>query len=64
MSEDLKNPEPPESEANFGFARVAENARQGLVNEVFSKVARRYDLMNDLMSGAFTGYGKPSSSTR
>jgi len=51
MSEDLKNPEPPESEANFGFARVAENARQGLVNEVFSKVARRYDLMNDLMSG-------------
>jgi demethylmenaquinone methyltransferase/2-methoxy-6-polyprenyl-1,4-benzoquinol methylase len=51
MSEDLKNPDSGESETSFGFARVAENARQGLVNEVFAKVARRYDLMNDLMSG-------------
>jgi demethylmenaquinone methyltransferase/2-methoxy-6-polyprenyl-1,4-benzoquinol methylase len=30
---------------------VPEEARQGLVNEVFSSVAGRYDLMNDLMSG-------------
>jgi demethylmenaquinone methyltransferase / 2-methoxy-6-polyprenyl-1,4-benzoquinol methylase len=51
MPEDLKNSDSRESEASFGFARVAENARQGLVNEVFAKVARRYDLMNDLMSG-------------
>lgn len=35
----------------FGFRSVAEEARQGLVNEVFSRVASRYDLMNDLMSG-------------
>ena len=28
-----------------------EDAKQGLVNEVFAKVAPRYDLMNDLMSG-------------
>jgi demethylmenaquinone methyltransferase/2-methoxy-6-polyprenyl-1,4-benzoquinol methylase len=48
MSEDLKN---KEGESSFGFAPVAENARQDLVNEVFSKVASRYDLMNDLMSG-------------
>ena len=34
----------------FGFRSVAEEARQGLVNEVFSSVASRYDLMNDLMS--------------
>jgi demethylmenaquinone methyltransferase/2-methoxy-6-polyprenyl-1,4-benzoquinol methylase len=51
MSEDLKNQASPERETSFGFERVAEGARQGLVNEVFSKVARRYDLMNDLMSG-------------
>ncbi|MFN3746830.1 MAG: bifunctional demethylmenaquinone methyltransferase/2-methoxy-6-polyprenyl-1,4-benzoquinol methylase UbiE [Hyphomicrobiaceae bacterium] len=34
----------------FGFREVAEAERQGLVNEVFSGVAERYDLMNDLMS--------------
>ncbi len=37
--------------ADFGYARVAETARQDMVNEVFSKVAERYDQMNDLMSG-------------
>jgi demethylmenaquinone methyltransferase/2-methoxy-6-polyprenyl-1,4-benzoquinol methylase len=37
--------------ASFGFARVAPEAKQGLVNEVFARVARRYNLMNDLMSG-------------
>jgi demethylmenaquinone methyltransferase/2-methoxy-6-polyprenyl-1,4-benzoquinol methylase len=35
----------------FGFRKVAEDEKQGLVNEVFSKVAERYDQMNDLMSG-------------
>lgn len=50
MSEDLKNQEPAKDEASFGFARVPESTRQDLVNAVFSKVAGRYDLMNDLMS--------------
>lgn len=36
--------------AAFGFTTVAEEEKQGLVNEVFSKVASRYDQMNDLMS--------------
>jgi demethylmenaquinone methyltransferase/2-methoxy-6-polyprenyl-1,4-benzoquinol methylase len=40
-----------EETASFGFREVAEGARQRLVNEVFSRVAGRYDLMNDLMSG-------------
>jgi len=50
MSEDLKNRDSA-SETSFGFSRVAEGDKQGLVNEVFAKVASRYDLMNDLMSG-------------
>ncbi len=51
MSEDLKNHDSVDTAASFGFASVDESDRQGLVNEVFAKVARRYDVMNDLMSG-------------
>jgi demethylmenaquinone methyltransferase/2-methoxy-6-polyprenyl-1,4-benzoquinol methylase len=40
-----------ETEADFGFRRVPEGAREGLVRAVFDSVAQRYDLMNDLMSG-------------
>ena len=36
---------------SFGYRDVAEDERQGLVNQVFAAVAERYDLMNDLMSG-------------
>ena len=43
--------EPIEKDVPFGFRRVGENDKQGLVNEVFSKAAQRYDQMNDLMSG-------------
>jgi demethylmenaquinone methyltransferase / 2-methoxy-6-polyprenyl-1,4-benzoquinol methylase len=37
-------------ETHFGYRRVALDDKQGLVDEVFHKVAGRYDLMNDLMS--------------
>ena len=36
---------------HFGFADVALGEKQRLVDDVFHKVARRYDVMNDLMSG-------------
>ncbi len=35
---------------DFGFERVALNEKQGRVDSVFHSVARRYDVMNDLMS--------------
>jgi demethylmenaquinone methyltransferase/2-methoxy-6-polyprenyl-1,4-benzoquinol methylase len=35
---------------HFGFETVPLGDKQGRVNEVFHSVARRYDLMNDLMS--------------
>src|SRR5579862_6669022 len=39
-----------EKTASFGFREVPEGEKEGLVREVFSSVAARYDLMNDLMS--------------
>src|SRR6201991_4266934 len=38
------------SETDFGYRRVPLAEKQGLVDNVFHSVARRYDLMNDLMS--------------
>jgi demethylmenaquinone methyltransferase/2-methoxy-6-polyprenyl-1,4-benzoquinol methylase len=37
--------------AHFGFRQVPLEDKQALVDDVFHNVARRYDLMNDLMSG-------------
>jgi demethylmenaquinone methyltransferase/2-methoxy-6-polyprenyl-1,4-benzoquinol methylase len=37
--------------ASFGFRQVPLEDKQSLVDDVFHSVARRYDLMNDLMSG-------------
>src|ERR1044071_4107579 len=39
------------AEGDFGARRVPLAEKQGLVDGVFRSVARRYDLMNDLMSG-------------
>lgn len=37
-------------ETSFGFSSVNPGEKQPLVNDVFHKVASRYDIMNDLMS--------------
>ena len=38
------------SDTDFGYRRVDADDKARLVGEVFSSVASRYDLMNDLMS--------------
>jgi demethylmenaquinone methyltransferase/2-methoxy-6-polyprenyl-1,4-benzoquinol methylase len=38
------------TDADFGFQRVPESEKAKRVEEVFDRVAGRYDLMNDLMS--------------
>ncbi|HEX3500041.1 MAG TPA: class I SAM-dependent methyltransferase [Stellaceae bacterium] len=40
-----------EKTTDFGYRTVAEGEKSTLVRGVFDSVARRYDLMNDLMSG-------------
>lgn len=40
----------PQAETDFGFRRVARDAKKPLVRAVFDSVAPRYDVMNDLMS--------------
>jgi demethylmenaquinone methyltransferase/2-methoxy-6-polyprenyl-1,4-benzoquinol methylase len=45
-----RDPEPGSGTTHFGYEDVPLGEKQGRVDEVFHSVARRYDLMNDLMS--------------
>jgi demethylmenaquinone methyltransferase/2-methoxy-6-polyprenyl-1,4-benzoquinol methylase len=61
-------PDSPGQETHFGYSNVRIEEKQGLVNDVFHKVASRYDLMNDFMSAGLhrvwkdvlVGMAKPS----
>jgi len=38
---------------SFGYSEVAPDEKTRMVGDVFAKVAKRYDIMNDAMSGGF-----------
>ena len=48
MTEDT--PKQSEGHTHFGFRDVPEGEKAGMVHGVFSRVASKYDVMNDLMS--------------
>lgn len=41
----------PETTTHFGFQTVNEAEKAGMVHGVFTRVASKYDIMNDVMSG-------------
>ena len=50
MARKIHSPAKAPEQAHFGARAIDAGARQDLVNDVFHKVATRYDVMNDLMS--------------
>jgi demethylmenaquinone methyltransferase/2-methoxy-6-polyprenyl-1,4-benzoquinol methylase len=48
---DARASRPDEMSRSYGFREVAPGEKQPMVDAVFHKVASRYDLMNDAMSG-------------
>lgn len=50
-ADDMTEENSKDTKVSFGYKEVAEHERQDRVNEIFTSVASKYDLMNDLMSG-------------
>jgi demethylmenaquinone methyltransferase/2-methoxy-6-polyprenyl-1,4-benzoquinol methylase len=51
MTDKSDTGENPAATTHFGFRDVAEADKAGMVHGVFSSVASKYDIMNDVMSG-------------
>ena len=47
---DKHDPHDTEQTTDFGYRKVRESEKAGMVGEIFSSVASNYDLMNDFMS--------------
>ena len=50
QNDDSRDRETRGQTTHFGFREVPDSAKSGLVSDVFTSVADKYDLMNDLMS--------------
>src|SRR6185436_2872377 len=50
--------------ASFGFQEVPKAEKAGMVREVFDRVANRYDLMNDAMSGGMHRLWKDAAAAK
>ena len=61
---DTRHPPGDAGEAHFGYETIPLRDKQGRVNDVFHSVARRYDLMNDLMSAGLHRAWKDALVTR
>ena len=55
-------PDARSHKVSFGEELVSPEEKTRRVGEVFSSVARRYDVMNDLMSGGLHRCGRTGSS--
>lgn len=52
MQEDMQKKE-TEKQTHFGYSTIAEDKKEEQVREVFDSVAKKYDIMNDVLSWGF-----------
>lgn len=57
-------PDAPDEHVSFGYSDIPKREKTGRVREVFARVADRYDLMNDAMSGGLHRLWKDALAAR